>query len=57
MCSTAQRIAARRSITHHGACLQARTEKEMAVIEMADDDTALPEDEMVAEIRFHVRRI
>jgi len=33
---------------------QARTEKEMAIVEMADDDTALPEDEMVAEIRFHV---
>ena len=33
---------------------QATAQKNEAVIEMADDDTALPEDEMLVELRLHV---
>eukprot|EP00316_Scyphosphaera_apsteinii_P020188 CAMPEP_0119308936 /NCGR_PEP_ID=MMETSP1333-20130426/12961_1 /TAXON_ID=418940 /ORGANISM="Scyphosphaera apsteinii, Strain RCC1455" /LENGTH=671 /DNA_ID=CAMNT_0007312817 /DNA_START=30 /DNA_END=2045 /DNA_ORIENTATION=+ len=34
--------------------MQATAQKNDAVLEMADDDTALPDDEMVVEIRVHV---
>ena len=33
---------------------QANAQKSDAVVEMADDDTALPEDEMLVELRLHV---
>ena len=33
---------------------QATAQKNEAVVEMVDDDTALPEDELLVEVRFHI---